>query len=151
MSKQIEAGNIRELLGHLIGQKLVDITQDDAEDRALGRDPFVVLMFENGDTLQFNVADGEDYACGFPFCFSDPDKSQDDDGPWIPSAEDLASGNWAVVCQNTVDGIIQHCMPMHGKHHFLDETCWCNPKKMWREDDSFYFTHEEMIDDAQAS
>ncbi len=44
--------NIRDVLGPLIGQKLVDITQSDEEEE---RDflPYVMFMFEDGSYVKF--------------------------------------------------------------------------------------------------
>ncbi len=54
-----EVENIRKtLLGELIGQRLVDVTQHDKDEYA-ERGAFVTLMFENGGTLEFPVGQGE--------------------------------------------------------------------------------------------
>jgi hypothetical protein len=137
------SGNIRQILGHLIGQRLIDITQEDEEDRAAGRDGFVQFMFENGDTFKTFAADSDSYKSGFPFCFSDP--KDKDDKPWEPSAEDLAGGGrWKVVEHYTEDGTVDHCLPMYGKRHFLEPECWCEPQKEFRDDGSWFFTHKEV-------
>ena len=51
--------NIRQLLGGLIGQRLVDITE--REHAEIDPDPegwYLVLHFESGTCLQFPVPDG---------------------------------------------------------------------------------------------
>lgn len=47
------------LLGDLIGQKVVDITQQD-EDEYTDRGAFIEFFFENGTSIRFPVHD-----CGF--------------------------------------------------------------------------------------
>lgn len=62
MSDDEVFSNIRDILGELIGKRLVDITQhDDAEE-----DSFVELMFEDGLYLKFPVPDdyGFHHNCG---------------------------------------------------------------------------------------
>lgn len=49
--------NIRQILGHLIGQRVVDITQHDPEDFVEGEGSFVMFLFENGDYAKFPVGD----------------------------------------------------------------------------------------------
>ncbi len=44
---------IREILGPLIGLKLVDITQHDAEEYAETKRSYVMLMFEDGSYVKF--------------------------------------------------------------------------------------------------
>lgn len=54
--------NIREILGRLIGCKVVDITQHDAEEFQETRQSRVELHFDNGETLRFLIDDeGFDY------------------------------------------------------------------------------------------
>jgi hypothetical protein len=56
-------GNIREVLGDLIGARVIDISQHDPEELKDGGNGYVVLMFDNGHTLQCpitNVQDGGD-------------------------------------------------------------------------------------------
>ena len=59
MASDPQYATIREILGNTIGQRLVDITQHDEEDfdPETGDGTFVMLMFENGDTLRFSIAD----------------------------------------------------------------------------------------------
>jgi hypothetical protein len=70
----LELSNIREFLGWVIGQRVVEVTSDDPpgipdRDDASGDD--VTLHFDNGGTVTF-YADR-----GFRFC--DPDAPDDDD------------------------------------------------------------------------
>lgn len=56
--------NIREFLGHFIGQKLVDITQHDKEEWDNGQEAYVCLMFDSGHTMTFPITDlGFDHTC----------------------------------------------------------------------------------------
>lgn len=134
--------NIRKILGHLIGQRLLEITQHEKQEFLEGKDSFVELMFENGDTLKFFVADESAYKSGFPFCYSDPDKTMMDD-IYVPSEEDAAEGKWAVVQWNTDAGRELHVMPNFGKHHIFDESCWCGTRKEIRSDGVPMIYHEQ--------
>lgn len=49
--------NIRELIGHYVGKKLVDVTQHDAEEFDEDGVSYVLLMFEGGLTIQFDIGD----------------------------------------------------------------------------------------------
>ena len=49
--------NIREILGHLIGRKLVEITQHDEDEFLEDGRSYVQLMFEDGDHIKFFVGD----------------------------------------------------------------------------------------------
>ncbi len=49
--------NIREILGCLLNQPVVDITQHDPEEWAEERRAYVCLHFANGVTLRFWVTD----------------------------------------------------------------------------------------------
>lgn len=49
--------NIREVLGILLQQRVIEITQHDPEDWAASRDSFICLHFENGVTLRIPVGD----------------------------------------------------------------------------------------------
>jgi hypothetical protein len=65
--------NIREILGHLIGQRLLEITQEDEEDREAGRGGFIQFGFEDGNTVTLYIAqDNLAYKEGYPLSFSDP-------------------------------------------------------------------------------
>lgn len=122
----VNEGKLRDILAHLLGQRLLEISESDPEDIEAGGDPFVELMFENGDTLRFFVVDGEEYASGFPFCFSDPDKGKQDD-IFHPDAEDAAARKWCVVEERTETGPVGHVIPAFGKEHRMDADCWCRP------------------------
>lgn len=49
--------NIRELIGHYIGRTIVDITQHDAEEFEEDDSCYVLLMFDDGSSLQFDITD----------------------------------------------------------------------------------------------
>lgn len=65
--------NIREMLGELIGQRVVDITQHDEEDWRARGESFVCLHFEGGGTLTFPIG-----ADGFKTNGLDEDLHEDD-------------------------------------------------------------------------
>ena len=50
--------NIRILLGTLIGQKLIDITQHDREEWEEDQESYVHLMFEDGSSVKFFTPQG---------------------------------------------------------------------------------------------
>lgn len=57
--------NIRDILGELIGKKLVDITQHDKEEYDETQDAYIMLMFEDGCYLKFYVDErGLHHNCG---------------------------------------------------------------------------------------
>ena len=134
--------NIREILRNYIGQTLVEITQHDEEDLAAGRDSFVELMFENGSTLKFFNTDSEHYKCGFPFMFNDT-QARDPEAPFVPDEADAAAHKWLVVETYTEDGTIDHVLPANGKHHFLNEECWCGTSRKMFENGRYCVNHEE--------
>jgi hypothetical protein len=49
--------NIRDILGHLVGKRIVDITQHDKEDFEADGRSFVCLMFDDGNTATFYVGE----------------------------------------------------------------------------------------------
>jgi hypothetical protein len=49
--------NIRGVLGRFIGQKLVEITQHDQEEWKAGKEAYVCLMFDSGNTITFPITD----------------------------------------------------------------------------------------------
>ena len=52
--------NIRELLGLFIGQRLLDISQNEVGELAdPDEDGFIQLMFENGQYIKFFITDSE--------------------------------------------------------------------------------------------
>ena len=139
--------NIRELLGHLQGQRLIEITAEDQEDRDAGRDGYVELMFENGNTVKFFLVDGDDYKCGFPLCFSDPDPdAPEDDGFYHPDSADAAAHKWAAVEHYNEEGPATHIIPCFGKLHFIEKTCWCGPKREVTDNDVLMFNHNEVAE-----
>ena len=128
MSDPVAEGKIREILAHLIGKRVLDISQQDPEDIAAGKDSFVELMFEDGNTLKFFIADSDAYVGGFPMSFSDPNpRPEDDDGLWHPNAAERNGGAWAVVEMRTDKGPVNHVLPTSEPLHALDESCWCGP------------------------
>lgn len=134
--------NIREILGHLIGKKLLEITQHDESDVAEGKDNFIELMFENGHTLKVFLLDDVMYVAGACMSFSDP-SDKDDDGLYHPDADDMRLRKWAVVAENSDLGRMDHVIPCFGKLHYIGEICWCKPTKEFREDRSWFFNHHK--------
>ena len=54
--------NIRDFLGFLLGQQLVDITQHDREEWVESREAYVCLHFANGGTITIPITkEGFDY------------------------------------------------------------------------------------------
>lgn len=49
--------NIREVLGPCLGQRVMEITQHDADEFEDTRECYVMLHFENGVTLRFPITD----------------------------------------------------------------------------------------------
>jgi hypothetical protein len=128
MSEPTTEFKLRDILRHLIGKRVLDISEDDEEDVLDGKDSFVQLMFEDGNILKFFVADNEAYRAGAPFCFSNPNtKPKEDDGLWHPTPEEQAAGNWAVVPTITELGEVDHILPTSEPLHALDDQCWCGP------------------------
>lgn len=56
MTKRVYS-NIREIIGELIGKRLIDITQHDKDEWEATREWYVMLMFEDGSYLQFPIGD----------------------------------------------------------------------------------------------
>lgn len=52
------AENLRELIGYLCGQKVIDITGTDWDEVKRGEPNEVELLFEDGSTLTFLVDSG---------------------------------------------------------------------------------------------
>lgn len=48
--------NVRDVLSRFIGRTIVEITQQDP-DEFQERGSFVMLMFDNGETLEFPIGD----------------------------------------------------------------------------------------------
>jgi len=57
MAQSPEYANIRQILGRFIGQRLVDITQHDEEEWKAGKESYVCLMFDSGNTMTFPITD----------------------------------------------------------------------------------------------
>lgn len=56
--------NIREILGSLIGAKVVDITQHDHDELVETKKGFIQIHFDNGEYLKFFIGDdGFDHNC----------------------------------------------------------------------------------------
>lgn len=139
------AENIRELLGHLVGQHLIDIVQKDSDEAG---DQFTEFLFEDGNSVKFFLAPGESYQCGFPMCFSDPNPDKpESDGFYHPSEENTAARKWAVVEDITPTGKSAHVIPCFGQLHAVDETCWCRPDFEMCENGIAMFNHKEVEDD----
>lgn len=49
--------NVREFLGSLIGKTLIDVTQHDIADFERNDEAFVMLMFDDGSLLKFDMGD----------------------------------------------------------------------------------------------
>ena len=57
--------NIRDILGPLIGRRLVDITQHSKEEFRDDQTSYVMLMFDDGSYLRFTIGDaGFDHNVG---------------------------------------------------------------------------------------
>ena len=52
-----EYSTIREHIGHCVGQRIVDITQQDEQEFAETGESYVMLLLENGDHLKFPIRD----------------------------------------------------------------------------------------------
>lgn len=69
--------NVRDpdLLGPLLGARVIEITQHDPEEFDEGRGSRIYLHFENGITLSFPIGDD-----GFDINIPDGDDNDDDPG-----------------------------------------------------------------------
>ena len=137
--------NIREILGHLINKRLVEITMHDEEDLDAGKDGFVELMFEDGNTLRFFTTDNDKYKSGSPFCFSDPKNGNTE---YTPTPEEEAAHGWVAIGGIDEEGMHDHCIPTWGRHHFLEASCWCKPTRDYAAGDDFFYSHNEETDDS---
>lgn len=52
MTDEEPYSNIRSILGHFIGSRLLDVTQHDQDEYALMKKGYVMLFFENGDWIR---------------------------------------------------------------------------------------------------
>lgn len=136
---ETDTGNIREILGRLIGKKLIDISQHDQEDLKT-LDSFIQLMFDDGCTLRFYILETELYKAPAPLVMSDPNESSE----WVPTAEEIASGNWAVVVSANPEQQENHVVPTHGKHHSLDIDCWCGTETELADNGILIVKHKEV-------
>jgi hypothetical protein len=145
MENERHADKIRDLLKHLIGQRLLEITEADEDERKDGRDNFVELMFEKCDTVRFFMAPNHAYRGRSPISFSDPDEKDDqfEDGYFCPTPEEEAIGGWVAVDWRDATGTERHIVPVKGKHHWLDGNCWCNPDRHFYPDGHSDWRHNE--------
>ena len=142
MSDQPEVvANIREILGLFIGQRLLEITQNEVGELAdPDADGFIQLMFENGQYIKFFIADSEHYKAKAPLCFSDGHEVDDE---YVPTLEEVEAHGWVVINWRDEHGSVDHCIPTFGRNHCLVPECWCAPKKEYCDDDSYFFVHNE--------
>ncbi len=57
--------NIREILGELIGARVLDITQHDKEEFEATGESYIMLLFDNGCYAKFIIGDeGFSHNCG---------------------------------------------------------------------------------------
>lgn len=56
--------NIRQILGSLIGRRLVDITQHDKEEFEETQQSYIQFHFDNGEYVKIPIVDGFDHNCG---------------------------------------------------------------------------------------
>lgn len=54
-----EYSTIRDVIGEIVGQSVVDVTQHDKEHWDQTGESFVEFLFANGATLRFVIADDE--------------------------------------------------------------------------------------------
>lgn len=52
--------NIRDILGDLMGARVVDITQHDEDEFAADGRSYVMILFDNGRYVKFFVGDDKD-------------------------------------------------------------------------------------------
>lgn len=74
--------NIREIIGELIGQRVVDITQHDQEDWREDGASFVCFHFEGGGTVTFPITDGGFKHDGLEQDLDEDDGQEDDDAEY---------------------------------------------------------------------
>lgn len=58
MADEPDYSTIRKLVGHIIGQTVVDITQHDEEEFKADGKSYIMLMFSGGDYLKVYVGEG---------------------------------------------------------------------------------------------
>lgn len=49
--------NIRDIIGGIIGKRVLDVTQHDKEEFESGTESYVQIMFEDGQWVKFPVGD----------------------------------------------------------------------------------------------
>lgn len=54
--------NIRELLGHLVGKRIVEITQQDEEEYEETGQSYVHIILDDGNWVKFIIGDGFSYS-----------------------------------------------------------------------------------------
>jgi hypothetical protein len=97
-------------------------------------------MFENGQSIKFFIVDNDLYKAKAPLCFTDGHNVDDE---YVPSLEEAEAHGWIVVEWRDEHGSVDHCIPTFGRNHQLIPECFCNPKKEYRDDGSYFFTHNE--------
>ena len=146
-NKSEEYVNIRDILKPVIGQKLVEITQHDDAEFAAGKDSYVMLMFESGTTVKFNIADNAAYRSGYAINIVEPGDDPKVDGLYHPSKEEEAARGWLVVECLTDDILCGHVLPTWGRLHQVDTAgCWCGATAEDKEPDHRFrrvWTHNE--------
>jgi len=66
--------NIREILGELIGKRVEDVTQHDADEWAETKQSYIMLQFEGGVYVKFFIGDD-----GFCHNCSEDDEEEEKD------------------------------------------------------------------------
>jgi hypothetical protein len=56
--EEVSWDNIRDIIGYLVGRKVVDITQTDMDDVRRGEPDEVEILFDDGSTLAFPAGVG---------------------------------------------------------------------------------------------
>lgn len=57
--------NIRGVLGHMVGQKIIDITQHDSEEYEQDGKTYIMFMLEGGDYFKVFLSE-EGFDCSMP-------------------------------------------------------------------------------------
>ncbi len=52
-SDELYSPSIRHFLGHMIGKRIVDVTQEDRADRRESGESFIQIMLEDGSYVKF--------------------------------------------------------------------------------------------------
>lgn len=64
MTEERYERSIRDILGHLVGLKVVDITQHDPPEFEETGEAYVCLMFEDGSTVTFPIGEKFSHTIG---------------------------------------------------------------------------------------